>query len=177
MSARQAGPPESTKRPRSALAGSYGHPVHPILVTIPIGAWTSSIVLDIVAMASDDPDGLPRASAWLLGIGLVGAVLAAIWGSIDLSTIPANTVARRTGLTHATLNSVALVLFLVSLLLRRSQGLDDVGTLPFLLSVLGLVVLGVSGWLGGRLAYRYGMRVADEATQAEGFRTQAAGRR
>jgi uncharacterized membrane protein len=157
------------KQPRSPLAGAYGHPVHPILVTIPIGAWTSSIILDLVAFSSDDPAGLALASAWLLGIGAVGAVLAAIWGAIDLSTLAPGTAARRTGITHAVLNVTALVVFLVDLALRRSQGLDDVGTLPFVLSLVGIAIVGASGWLGGKLAYHYGVRVADEGTQAEGF--------
>jgi uncharacterized membrane protein len=170
MSVNDPGSMQRAKQPRSPLAGAYGHPVHPILVTIPIGAWTSSIVLDIVAFTSDDPAGLALASAWLLGIGAVGAVLAAIWGAIDLSTLAAGTAARRTGITHAVLNVSALVVFLVDLAVRRSQGLDDVGTLPFVLSLVGIALVGASGFLGGRLAYHYGVRVADEATQAEGFR-------
>lgn len=159
----------SAKRPRTPIAGSYGHPVHPILVTIPIGAWTSSIVLDLVAMTSDDPGGLAEASAWLIGIGLVGAVLAAVWGAIDLSTLPRRTPVRKVGVTHALLNSAALVVFLVSLLLRRGDGFDDVGVVPFVLSLVGIALVGASGFLGGKLAYTYGVRVADEQTQSEGF--------
>jgi hypothetical protein len=53
MSVNDPGSMQRAKQPRSPLAGAYGHPVHPILVTIPIGAWTSSIVLDIVAFTSD----------------------------------------------------------------------------------------------------------------------------
>src|SRR5689334_10616192 len=96
------------KRPRSPLAGSYGHPIHPILVTVPIGAWTASVVLDVVSMASDDT-GLARASTWLIGIGLVGALLAAVWGVMDLTTLPKGSRARAVGVTHAVLNSVAIV--------------------------------------------------------------------
>jgi len=169
MSSIEEVPAGRAKRPRTALAGAYGHPVHPVLVTIPIGAWTSSIIIDLVAFSSDQPAGLALASAWLIGIGLVGALLAAVWGAIDLSTIAPNTRARRTGYTHATLNVVAVVIFLIDLVLRRSQGLDDVRALPFVLSVVGLAVVGASGWLGGKLAYHYGVRVADEATQSEGF--------
>lgn len=157
------------KRPRTALAGAYGHPVHPILVTVPIGAWTSSVVLDIVALSSGDPGGLARASAWLIGIGAVGAVLAAAWGAIDLTTLPRRTRVRRVGVTHAVLNGVALLVFLVDLGLRRRDGLDEVGALPVVLSLVGLGLVGASGWLGGKLAYTYGVRVADEGTQADGY--------
>jgi uncharacterized membrane protein len=167
--AQAAHPAPGTKRPRTPLAGAYGHPIHPILVTVPIGAWTSSVVLDVVTLTSGDQGGFPRASAWLLGIGLVGAVLAAVWGAIDFTTLPRGTAARRTGVTHMALNLVALAVFLVSLGLRRADGLDELGTLPFVLSLVGLGIVGASGWLGGKLSYHYGVRVADERIQAEGF--------
>ena len=157
------------KRPRSPLAGSYGHPIHPILVTVPIGAWTASVVLDVVSMASDDT-GLARASTWLIGIGLVGALLAAVWGVMDLTTLPKGSRARAVGVTHAVLNSVAIVVFLVDLLIRRQRDPgEDVGVLPFVVSVVGLGIVGASGYLGGKLSYTYGVRVADEGKQAEGF--------
>lgn len=49
-------PLERAKEPRTVLAGPYGHPFHPILITIPIGAWISSLVFDVIAAASDDPE-------------------------------------------------------------------------------------------------------------------------
>jgi uncharacterized membrane protein len=69
-----------------------------------------------------------------------------------------------------TLNVVVLVLFIVSYLLRRSDGGETAETTPFILSIIALVLLAVSGWLGGRMAYRYGVRVADERTQAQAYR-------
>lgn len=48
-------PHQRARRPRTGLAGPYGHPFHPILVTIPIGAWTASVVFDILGLVSDDP--------------------------------------------------------------------------------------------------------------------------
>ena len=99
----------------------------------------------------------------------MGAALAAVWGSIDFSTIAKGTRAYTTGLTHLGINSVVIVLYIVNFMLRRGQGYDDVGTGVLVLSVVALAMLGASGWLGGKLAYRYGVRVADEATQAEGF--------
>ena len=172
MEPRTTQPPTSPrgKAPRSVLAGPYGHPVHPILVTVPIGAWVCSLVFDVVAMAGDDPAVFATGSAWLIGIGVVSAVVAAVFGGLDLSTVPRGTRAFTTGVTHMTINLVVVALYLVNLALRRSQGLDDVGGVPLVLSVVGLGLLGVSGWLGGRLAYRFGVRVADEETQAEGFR-------
>lgn len=163
-------PDERAKAPRSVLQGLYGHPVHPILVTIPIGAWTASLVFDVIALTADDPAPFATGSAWLIGIGAVGAVLAAVTGGLDWKMIPRGTAAWKTGLIHMLLNIGVLALYLVNLAVRRSQGLDDVSVSALVMSVVGLAVLGGSGWLGGKLAYRYGVRVADETTQAEGFR-------
>lgn len=68
------------------------------------------------------------------------------------------------------LNLVVVALFAVSFVLRLGQDDEAAGVLPLVLSVLALLLLGASGWLGGKLAYHYGVRVADEATQDEGFR-------
>ena len=162
-------PMERAKRPRSGAAGLYGHPIHPILVTVPIGAWISSLVFDVAAKVGSRPDTFATGSAWLIGIGLVGAVLAGVFGAIDFSTLARGTKAYTTGLTHLAINVVVLVLYIVNLVVRGSGGYEDVSTVAIILSVVGLGLLGASGWLGGKLAYHYGVRVADEATQAEGF--------
>src|SRR4051794_1271042 len=96
----------SQKRPRSPLAGSYGHPTHPIAVTIPIGAWVASLIFDIASHAADHGAAFSRGAFWLIGIGIVGALLAAATGFLDLLAIPSGTKAFRTALTHMTLNSV-----------------------------------------------------------------------
>lgn len=159
---------ESAKQPRSIVAGPYGHPFHPVMVTVPIGAWVSSVVLDIVALASDNA-ALAEASLWLIGIGIVGALVAAVLGLLDLSTIPRGTKAFSTGITHMVLNLVAVGLFAASFAVRYGYGTDSVPTSGFVLSLVAVAILGASGWLGGKLAYHYGVRVADEQTQAEGF--------
>ncbi|MCU1439256.1 MAG: hypothetical protein JWP85_253 [Rhodoglobus sp.] len=156
------------KRPRTILAGPYGHPVHGLLVTIPIGAWTASLVFDIVAAAGDEPEVFSRGAEWLIGIGLVGAVLAAIAGLMDLSMIAHDTRARKIALTHMTLNLSTVALFLVSLLLRLNER-EGISVGGVVLSVVALTLLAASGYLGGELAYRYGVRVADEDTQRKGF--------
>ena len=165
------------KHPRSLVSGLYGHPVHPILVTIPIGAWTSSLVFDLAARLGDTPAAFATGSTWLIGIGLVGALAAAVFGAIDLSTIDRGTRAFTTGLTHMAINVVVVLLYAVNFGVRRSQGYDDVSTTALVLSVVALALLGASGWLGGKLSYRYGVRVADEGTQAEGFVSSAAASR
>ena len=158
------------KRPRTPLAGPYGHPFHPIVVTIPIGTWTASVIFDILGLFSDDPTPYALAAQILIAIGLIGAVVAAVLGLLDMSQIAPGTPARRTALIHMTANLVAVLVFAVSWLVRAADGHDEVSVLGLVLSVLGLLIVGFSGWLGGKLAYRYGVRVADETTQDEGFR-------
>jgi uncharacterized membrane protein len=158
------------KRPRSVLAGPYGHPFHPILVTVPIGAWVAALVFDLISKGSDRPEVFAEGAFWLLVIGIVGAVAAAVFGVMDLLTIPARTPAASTAITHMALNTGVLVIFAVNALIRQSEGRDEVSNVAVGLTVVGLLVLGVSGWLGGKLSYRYGVRVADEGTQAEGYR-------
>ena len=85
------------KRPRTILAGPYGHPFHALLVTIPIGAWVASFVFDIVSVAADDAESFGRGALWLIGIGLVGAVVAAAVGLMDLSGLTRGTRVRRSG--------------------------------------------------------------------------------
>ena len=158
-----------SKRPRSIVAGPYGHPFHALLVTIPIGAWVASIVFDIVAAFSDDPEPFRAGASLLIAIGIVGAVLAAIVGLLDLSTLGAGTRVRKIALTHMTLNLAAVAVFAASLVFRSSTGFNGESIAGVVCSVIGLVLLGGSGFLGGEMAYRYGVRVADEETQRKGF--------
>jgi uncharacterized membrane protein len=160
------------KRPVSAaLAGPYGHPFHPILVTVPIGAWVSSLVFDIGSRIVDKPGFLAQGSEWLVAVGVLGALAAAMIGFLDLFAIPPGTAAYRTALRHMALNLIVTAAYVVGFVWRHSShgDTDPVGVGQIVLSAVSLAVLAVSGVLGGKLAYHYGVRVADEATQAEGF--------
>lgn len=160
------------KRPVTAmLAGPYGHPFHPILVTVPIGAWVASLVFDIASHVVDDPGFLAKGSLWLIAIGIIGALAAAMIGFLDLLAIPNGTTAFRTGLIHMGLNLTVAVAY-VGNFFWRYAGYDQPGPVaigPLVLSAASLIVLGISGYLGGKLAYHYGVRVADENTQAAGY--------
>lgn len=157
----------------AALAGPYGHPFHPILVTVPIGAWVSSLVFDLASHLVGDPGMLADGSVWLIAIGVIGAMSAAAVGLLDLLAIPTGTPAFRTGLVHMSLNVLVTVAYAVNFVWRHgSYGqIGPVTVGPLVLSVVSLLALGASGYLGGKLAYHYGVRVADETTQAEGFTT------
>lgn len=156
------------KRPATLAAGPYGHPLHPALVTIPIGCWVASFVFDVVSRFSSMPVLFAEGSHWLVGIGLVGAVVAAAVGLLDFLVIPGRTRAYRLAILHMSLNSAVIVLYGVNFFIRANP-LGPVGWGQLILSAVGLSLLGGSGYLGGELAYRYGVRVAAESAQAAGF--------
>jgi uncharacterized membrane protein len=161
------------KDPITVVAGPYGHPFHPILVTVPIGAWITSLVLDIGSRTSDTPGALARGAWWAIAVGVIGALAAAVFGLLDLLDIPRRTRAFRVGLIHMTLNLLVVAAFVVSFIWRDDRGVSvETSIGQIVLSAAALVFLGVSGFLGGMLAYRYGVRVAAETDQAEGYRAR-----
>jgi uncharacterized membrane protein len=164
-------PQARAKQPVTALAGPYGHPVHPILVTVPIGAWVASLVFDIASHLAHPGGFLAQGSLWLIAVGVAGALAAACAGFLDLFAIPAGTPAYRTGLVHMGLNLAVTAAYAAGFAWRLG-GYHQAAPVPpaqLALSAVSLAVLTVSGYLGGKLAYRYGVRVADERTQADGF--------
>lgn len=159
------------KRPITRIAGPYGHPFHPILVTVPIGAWIASFAFDIASRFADEKVIFVKGAYWLIALGLLGAVGAAFFGMLDLLAIPRGTTAFRTGVQHLLLNSSVVALYAVNLAVRAGR-LDKAGAVPaalVALSAVALLLLSVSGWLGGKLAYRYGVRVVEETDQVDGY--------
>lgn len=123
-----------------------GHPVHPLLVAVPIGSWASAATLDLTG-------GDAKAARRLVGLGIAAAVPTIVTGASDWSTTVGGE--RRVGLVHALLNDVALMLYTGSWL-ARGRGRRVKGAL---LGFAGLGVLGAGGWLGGHLAYGLGVGV------------------
>lgn len=160
-----------TKEPVSPiLAGPYGHPFHPILATVPIGAWVCSVVFDIAVRVVRHPEPLAIGARWLIAIGVLAALAAAAIGFLDFFTIASGTPAHRVAVTHMALNVAITMAFAADFLWRTYQS-SPTALGPLVLSVVSLAALGVSGALGGKLAYHYGVRVAAETVQADGFRT------
>ncbi|MFC8047691.1 DUF2231 domain-containing protein [Nocardia sp. NPDC057353] len=130
-------------RAAGLLRGSWlGHPVHPLLVTVPIGAWTASLALRAL--------GQPEAARSLIGLGLAGAVPTVVTGWAEFPTL--GTEARRVALIHAAANAAAATLFLKA---YRARG----GRAATTWSLLGLAAMGVGGALGGHLSYALGAGV------------------
>jgi len=130
-----------------------GHPVHPVVVTVPIGAWVVSSWYDLRSIRT----GRKRdeyAADGALRIGIASAVPAAVTGIAQFLDTRDHT--RRETAVHAALNNLALMLFLLSLGLRRTGH----RSLARGVSATALGVVGVSGYLGGDLAYRHGIGVS-----------------
>ena len=163
-------PQQRAKHPRNIIAGPYGHPYHPVLVTVPIGAWLAVAIFDLAGIFTDDAEAFARGALWLTGIGIIGALAAAVLGFLDYSQLAQNTKAKKTATIHMALNLTVTVLFAVAFFIRLAAGYETVSITGFIITLVGLALLGASGYLGGTLAYHYGVRVADEQTQSEGYR-------
>lgn len=138
-----------------------GHPAHPMLVVFPLGLLATSLVFDLIALAIDYPD-LHIAAYWMILAGVIGGLLAAIPGVIDLLQIPRGTRAWFIGILHGVGNVAVLTLFAISFILRQGIA-SDPGGIPVLLSVIASGFAIVTGWLGGELVDRLGVGVDDGA--------------
>lgn len=129
-----------------------GHPIHPILVCFPIAFYTATLLFDILAVTSD-PAFLHTAFYMNL-CAIVGAVLAAIPGVIDyFMTVPPKSSGKKRAAQHGLLNSTALVLFIITFIIRLSNDLPESSVLIPIESI-GLILTVIAGWLGGTLVYR-----------------------
>lgn len=145
----------------SALHGQpIGHPLHPILIHLPLGGWLVSGLLDFLP-GHARPEREQAADLALL-IGTVGAVGAIASGWTDWSNTRGQ--ARRTGLIHGALNETAFFLNGASLLARR-RGNRKLGKA---LSGAGLGLTGLGGFLGGQLVYRHGLGVGRTLAHPQG---------
>ena len=135
-----------------------GHPLHPLLVPVPIGLFISALVTDI-AFVVDGSQGWAEASRWLLGGGLIGAFIAAVAGFTDFA---ANRHIRefRDAWLHLFANLALVVIELVNLILRLPDR-TIAGSFGVFLSVAAVLILLFSGWKGGELVFRHGVGQID----------------
>ncbi len=129
-----------------------GHPLHPVMTDIPIGAWTAAVALDAMEAGSNSP-GVGKAADAAVALGVAGAVGSAVTGLADWQHTVGET--RRVGFTHAALNTVALGFFLVSMLERgkRNRGAGRS------LALIGYGIAAASAYLGGDMVFRQRMGV------------------
>jgi uncharacterized membrane protein len=145
------------------LKGTWlGHPLHPILVHIPMAMWPSALIFDLLSQQQIGGNAMVRLSFYAIVFGLATALLAVPTGLVDWSGIKKEQPAWKIGLYHMLLNLVVAILFAVNLCLRwpTFREATEVDSIPLLLSAIGTLILIVSAYLGGRMVYEYGISVA-----------------
>jgi len=136
-------------------ASIAGHPIHPMLVPIPIGLWLFSLVCDLIHAGGSTNPAWSTVALYTMGGGIVGALLAALPGLIDLLSLPAGP--RKTALIHMSLNLTVVALYVINLWMRVSAPEKSGAALWLSITAIGLLV--ISGWLGGKMVYVHGIAV------------------
>jgi nitrite reductase/ring-hydroxylating ferredoxin subunit/uncharacterized membrane protein len=128
------------------------HPIHPILIAFPLAFFIGTLVFDVLAWIYDDA-GLWITAYYLEIAGVVGALIAAIPGIIDLyGTVPPKSSARKRGIKHGLINVTATVLFAAIWFYKNKEDISH--QLVIAVEAIGVVLLAIGGWLGGTLVYR-----------------------
>ena len=139
----------------------FGHAIHPILIVYPLGLLSAAVIFDIIYLATGNPTWT-TVSFWMIAAGIIGGLLAAVFGLIDYLGIPSGTRAARIGLLHGLTNLCVVILFIASWLLRWNSP-EVPSTLAFALSFVAVVGALLGGWLGGELVERLGVGVTPGA--------------
>ncbi len=137
------------------------HPIHPMLIPFPLALWFFSLVADVIYLWRGNPVWRDWIAFYALLGGIIGGVLAAVPGFVDWLSLKDREVVRIANW-HARLNVIALLIFVASFYLRTASGAGLVGgsyTIPFVLSVVGVILITVSGWLGGEMVFKHGVAV------------------
>lgn len=140
-----------------STAAIGGHPIHPMLIPLPIGALVGVLATDVVFWLTGD-GFWAQASWWLLWAGLVTGLLAAAVGLVEYFTIH-RVRSHRAGRIHLWSNVAALALVGINLATRMGGHADAVLPWGLALTVITGMALAVGGWFGGELAYRHGVGV------------------
>lgn len=132
------------------------HPIHPMLVPLPIGLWIFSFVCDLFHAGGSANAAWTTVALYTMGGGVVGALLAAVPGLIDLLSLPQGP--RGTAIKHMAINLTVVALYVVNFWLRLREPENPGGLIWLSLIALGLLV--ISGWLGGKMVYEQGIAVS-----------------
>ncbi|WFP75879.1 DUF2231 domain-containing protein [Mesorhizobium sp. WSM4906] len=149
------------ENPRST-ASIAGHPIHPMLVTIPIACFVGTLLTDIVYWRTAEMTWA-NFSSWLVTVGVIVGILAAVVGLVDF-TWGRQIREQPTAWLHMAGNFVALVLAFFNMLIHTRDAWTSVVPTGLILSALVVIILLFTGWLGWALVYRHHVGVADETT-------------
>jgi uncharacterized membrane protein len=129
------------------------HPIHPMLVAVPIGLWLFSLACDLIHVFGATSPNWEIVARYSMVGGIIGALVAAVPGFIDMLSLPGPI--KRIALAHMTINLTVVALYVVNVWMRR-KGVSDAA---IWLSVISVAMLGLSGWLGGKMVYVHGVAV------------------
>jgi uncharacterized membrane protein len=147
----------------SSPASFKGHPLHPIIIPLPIGLWIFSLISDLIFKFSYGGPVWNDVAFYTLAGGIIGALIAALPGLIDLVSLQ-NPKSKSIGIWHMVINLLAVALYCVNFWLRMHRAPGD--NLPIVLSAIGIVLIIISGWLGGELVYVRGVAVKQPPDQS-----------
>jgi uncharacterized membrane protein len=134
------------------------HPIHPMLVVFPIGLWIFSLACDLIGLGVAVPTIWHTVAFYTMIGGLIGALAAAVPGLIDFLYYKGGLPpVKKIATIHMAINLTAVVLYAVNIWLR-SRGEENMA-LPIALSIIGVGMIAVSGWLGGQMVHVYGVAV------------------
>ena len=140
-----------------ARARLLGHPIHPMLIVFPLGLLTVAAIFDVIYVCTHNGQW-SNLSYWMITSGIIGGLIAAVFGIIDWFGIPEDTRAKYIGLIHGCSNVVVVVLFIVSWFMRRpNPGTPDMAAM--MVGWIGIVIALFGSWLGGELVYRLNVGV------------------
>lgn len=139
----------------------FGHAIHPILIVFPLGLLSTAAIFDVLYLMTANTTW-STVSFWMIASGLIGGLVAALFGLIDFLNIPSDTRAKRIGIYHAMVNLIAMILFALSLFLRWDRP-DIPPTIAMVCSFAGFLTAGLGGWFGGELVERLGVGVSSKA--------------
>ena len=151
--------PMQTRNPVSS-ANLAGHPLHPILITLPIGFFVATLLFDLLFWQTGN-QAFATGALWLLGAGLVGAVLAVITGVIDF-TGDRRIRALSDAWQHAIGNVILVLVQLFSFYQRYRYGAAAVVPMGLILSLVAVGIMAFTGWKGGEMVFRHRVAVYDE---------------
>jgi uncharacterized membrane protein len=152
-------PAMQTRNPVSS-ANVAGHPMHPILITLPIGLFVAVFLFDLIFWQTGD-QAFATGALWLLGAGLIAAALAAITGLIDFLG-DRRIRALGDAWQHAIGNVILVLVQLFSFYQRYRYGTSAVVPLGLSLSLIAVLIMLFTGWKGGEMVFRHRVAVYDE---------------
>ncbi|MEV1328001.1 DUF2231 domain-containing protein [Micromonospora costi] len=139
-----------------------GHGIHPMLIVFPLGLLATSVIFDILYLITDRT-GFQISAAYTIAAGVIGGLVAALFGLVDWRAIPSGTRAKRIGAVHGIGNVIVVALFAASWLIRLAADNWEPNAAALACSFLGIVLSGGTAWLGGELVERLGISVSDNA--------------